>query len=311
MKGARVEKKTHLVNAAGEADTAVETAPKLPQEFYEVEAIRSKRFHKGKVQYLIKWRNWPETTNTWEPLKNLETIPAAIKAYEKSLRKASKKRKGNSGGSSSQCKKKKEQQRVTSTPVVAPNSGSVGEEQEYDPTLNELRGPPVVNSNGAGGGIGSKGDDGLLKVKKVDKKYLRGAKRRKSGMVRRYIPNETTSNNNENQTPATEQNQTPATEQNQTQATEQNPFDFPAPGSCDLPKKEEEVAIVRVIRPVGVSTYKTNNAVDALVTFSALRSDGVEVTVDNQFLRVYNPQLLLDFYEQNIKYKTEGEENVV
>ncbi|KAF8085433.1 hypothetical protein N665_0667s0029 [Sinapis alba] len=281
MEGARVKEQTHSVNDAGEADTAVETVvgsgdgggetilhetgdvevaeegkeeePKQVEEYFEVEAIRSKRVHKGEVQYLIKWRGWPETDNTWEPLKNLQSISASIKAYEKSLKagKGGKKRKGKSGGSNSQLKKKKKKQ-VEAT--------------------NEVRGP-VINSDGAGSsqeaggeGIGgSEGDDnartnGLLKVKPKKKSGVRGAKRRKSGIVKRYIPDETTTSN---------------------------------------------LDIVRIIMPMEVSTSTTNNGQDSLVTFSAMRSNGEEVTVDNKFLRAHNHHLLLDFYEQHITYKPE------
>lgn len=39
---------------------------------YEVEAIRDRRVRDGKIQYLIKWKNWPEISNTWEDESNLE-----------------------------------------------------------------------------------------------------------------------------------------------------------------------------------------------------------------------------------------------
>uniref|UniRef100_A0A6N2NGF0 Chromo domain-containing protein n=1 Tax=Salix viminalis TaxID=40686 RepID=A0A6N2NGF0_SALVM len=36
----------------------------------------------GQLQYLIKWRGWPETSNTWEPLENLQSCSDVIDAFE-------------------------------------------------------------------------------------------------------------------------------------------------------------------------------------------------------------------------------------
>ncbi|KAI4353864.1 hypothetical protein L6164_002787 [Bauhinia variegata] len=57
----------------------------LPEGYYLVEAIRCKRVINGKKQYKIKWRDYPETDNTWEPLKNLRGISYMIDAFEKSI----------------------------------------------------------------------------------------------------------------------------------------------------------------------------------------------------------------------------------
>merc|ERR1719464_1493858 len=40
------------------------------EEIYAVERICSRRFFEGKVQYLVKWENYPEADNTWEPIEN-------------------------------------------------------------------------------------------------------------------------------------------------------------------------------------------------------------------------------------------------
>ncbi len=39
---------------------------------YKVEAIRTHQYHQCKLQYLIKWRGYPESDNTWEPVKNVQ-----------------------------------------------------------------------------------------------------------------------------------------------------------------------------------------------------------------------------------------------
>ncbi|KAJ9558277.1 hypothetical protein OSB04_012891 [Centaurea solstitialis] len=88
-----------------------EERPQLAEGFYEIEAVRKKRIRKpdlfvdfvafefvfcdwppggggllggkqGKPQYLIKWRGWPESTNTWEPVENLLSCPDVIEAFE-------------------------------------------------------------------------------------------------------------------------------------------------------------------------------------------------------------------------------------
>ncbi|KAJ0231500.1 Chromo domain-containing protein LHP1 [Hirschfeldia incana] len=332
----------------GGGGEAKEERSKLDEGYFEIEAIRRKRVRKGKVQYLIKWRGWPETANTWEPLENLHSIADVIDSFEGSLKpgKPGRKKKRKYAGHHSQLKKK--QQRLTyddaeksdsstslnnsslpgtrgpldlsgyldTTNQVEANSGSVGMvrqvslvevEKEYDPTLNELRGP----------GNGSEGDNvranGFLKVypKEFDKNSgFIGAKRRKSGSVRRFKQDGTVSNNNNHITATTpDQNQTP-------ELTTLDSFGRPARigneytgalenNNLSQKSKVEELDIVRIIKPVRFSSSITNNVQDALVTFSALRSDGKDVTVDNRFLKAHNPLLLIEFYEQHLKYNPE------
>lgn len=222
---------------------------------------------------------------------------------------------------------------------VEANSGSVGmvrqvglieEEKDYDPTLNELRGP-ISNSNGAGcsqgGGIGSEGDNGrpngLLKVypKEFDKnsRFI-GAKRRKSGSVKRFKQDGSTSNNH-----------TATTDQNLTQdLTTLDSFGRIARIGNEYPgvlennnlsqkTKTEELDILKILKPMSFSASVSDNVQDVLVTFLALRfvslfvgqfshvefisvqlylfaisrrSDGNEVIIDNRFLKAHNPLLV-------------------
>ncbi|CAK9144806.1 unnamed protein product [Ilex paraguariensis] len=92
----------------GEAETE---KPKLAEGFYEIEAVRKKRVRKGEVQYLIKWRGWPETANTWEPFENLLSCSDVIDAFEESLSsgKHSRRRKRKYRGPHTQSKKKLQQ----------------------------------------------------------------------------------------------------------------------------------------------------------------------------------------------------------
>jgi hypothetical protein len=41
-------------------------------DVYEVEEIREKRQKGSKTEYLIKWRDWPEDTNTWETSSRID-----------------------------------------------------------------------------------------------------------------------------------------------------------------------------------------------------------------------------------------------
>jgi Chromo (CHRromatin Organisation MOdifier) domain len=54
------------------------------EEQYEVKAIRSHRHHGRwkQLQYLIKWKGYPESDSTWEPTSNLQA-PYLIKEYHK------------------------------------------------------------------------------------------------------------------------------------------------------------------------------------------------------------------------------------
>ncbi len=47
---------------------------------YEVEAIQAHRYQRCKLQYLIKWKGYPESDNTWEPADNVQ-VPQLIRKY--------------------------------------------------------------------------------------------------------------------------------------------------------------------------------------------------------------------------------------
>ena len=52
------------------------------QKTYIAEAICGRRTCLGKVQYLIKWKDYPETVNTWEPLTNFPNFKKEIAKHE-------------------------------------------------------------------------------------------------------------------------------------------------------------------------------------------------------------------------------------
>ena len=57
---------------------------------FEVEYILKRRIVKGKREYLIKWKDYPENESTWEPLSHLKYVNYMIKEFEDKLRKESK-----------------------------------------------------------------------------------------------------------------------------------------------------------------------------------------------------------------------------
>merc|ERR1712004_477853 len=50
---------------------------------YEVESVVSKReTDEGKVEYLVKWKGYDASDNTWEPIENLESSQELIDEFE-------------------------------------------------------------------------------------------------------------------------------------------------------------------------------------------------------------------------------------
>jgi hypothetical protein len=53
---------------------------KSENELFEVEKVIRGRYRNGKLEYLIKWKNYPSSANTWEPEHNLnETLLQSLK----------------------------------------------------------------------------------------------------------------------------------------------------------------------------------------------------------------------------------------
>lgn len=50
--------------------------------FYKVEKIVGKRFVGGSPFYRVKWRDWPSSTNTYEPLENLQPVIELVNEFE-------------------------------------------------------------------------------------------------------------------------------------------------------------------------------------------------------------------------------------
>ena len=58
------------------------------EDDFEVEKILEKRLtKKGKIEYLVKWKNFEDPKETsWEPAANLKAVQDIIEEYEKELK---------------------------------------------------------------------------------------------------------------------------------------------------------------------------------------------------------------------------------
>ena len=71
-------------------------APKK-EETYNVEKLLDfKEDKKGKQKFLVKWKGYPASENSWEPAENLVGCDEVIQAYHE--RRKNKKRKSMEGG---------------------------------------------------------------------------------------------------------------------------------------------------------------------------------------------------------------------
>ena len=55
------------------------------KDAWYVESILNKRIRAKKIQYLVKWENYPEWESTWEPINNVQHATHAIQEYEQSI----------------------------------------------------------------------------------------------------------------------------------------------------------------------------------------------------------------------------------
>lgn len=55
------------------------------EQIYFVEDIVGKRIFKGRIQYLVKWKDYGLEDNTWEPVENLKEACGLVELYEMKL----------------------------------------------------------------------------------------------------------------------------------------------------------------------------------------------------------------------------------
>lgn len=307
------------VDGLVDGETSMEKK-KLADGFYEVESIRRKRICKGERQYLIKWRGWPESANTWEPVDHLQTCPDVVEAYEESLRSGQKKSSRKRKRKFTQPKKKMQYSygvskkhgeavkrsraaKVTDykgSETVSPNVPSNDKEssdQLFGQNASEKNmvvlysEPMTVEGDGP---ANCQSNANCLEVGQSNQR--RGAKRRKSGSVRRFTQDMTSLSfdyiANAAQGNISSCNRAGELMSGNSEAYRNKEFD----------SSRSSTVITRLIKPISYSASVTNNVQDVSVTFVAMRSDGKEVMVDNKFLKANNPQLLINFYEQHLRY---------
>ncbi|KAL4561512.1 hypothetical protein LXL04_033679 [Taraxacum kok-saghyz] len=296
--------------ADGDESKGDNERPKLAEGYYEIEAVRRKRKRKGETQYLVKWRDWPESSNTWEPVKNLKSCVDFIEAFEERWRSRSnrKRKRKNSAVPTPQPKKKQNQPPHQRSPDATYDVPSVKIKIIEDPSPI----PSVNNSN-----FSTSNDSGsLIKSPQIQEPKIKnesenmtqfaihiqedpvgngngtgairvspriGARRRKSGAVRRF--------------------------KQESNLVDQN--DAAVKDDCALGDglgiSGKVPVVTKILKPVNYSTSVINDIEDVSVSFLVRRSDEEEVVVDNKYLKEHNPLLLINFYEQHLRYNSPSE----
>lgn len=54
---------------------------KQEAEEYIIEKILDFKFDSGKEYFYIKWKGWPDSENTWEPIEHLDNCPSVLKEF--------------------------------------------------------------------------------------------------------------------------------------------------------------------------------------------------------------------------------------
>ncbi|XP_011093412.1 chromo domain protein LHP1 isoform X4 [Sesamum indicum] len=184
------------------------------------------------------------------------------------------------------------------------------EQNELDLKICELKGAMVVSTENANRlAITSQesqlaGEDalanGLRKTDGVDPNQLGrciGAKKRKSGSVKRFMKDPTSCSVDDalNGDPGCA---------SLVPISIQHPDFLENNSNCKNTYEDSKsmCTITQIVRPISYKASVSNNVQEVLVAFEAVRSDGTKVTVDNKFLKANNPLLLIDFYEKHLRY---------
>ncbi|XP_071721006.1 chromo domain protein LHP1-like [Rutidosis leptorrhynchoides] len=86
---------------------------------------------------------------------------------------------------------------------------------------------------------------------------------------------------------------------------DENKNDLDSENVVDNPQRLP--VIKQIVKPVNYSTSIVNGIEEVCVIFLVMRSDGEEVVVNNEYLKENNPLLLINFYEQHLRYNNPAE----
>ncbi|XP_076881019.1 chromo domain-containing protein LHP1-like [Bidens hawaiensis] len=256
-----------------------EQPPKLAEGFYVIETIRKKRTRKGVKQYLVKWRGWPESANTWETVESFTSCPDVIEEFESMSTGKRKRKHKHSVGPTSQSNKK--QQQDASVADAHNSDGKLGETKPTSSTNQETTTEFGVHIQEDPAEQPSKALTVVDEPKVLRASPRTGAKRRKSCVVKRFKKesNKKTTAVNDVIVEDDTKNETPP-----------------------------RVSVVtKIIKPVNYSVSVHDDTEEVWVSFQVMRSDGEEIVVDNKYLKENNPLMLINFYEQHLRYNSPSE----
>ena len=112
--------------------------------FYEVEKIIDRRIVKGKKEYLIKWKGYPESQSTWEPISHLKYIQNLVDIFNeqynnykssskdnnKDKKAKNSKDKNNKEKNIKEKSNKKENEKINKEIIVDPKKDKMGKENK-------------------------------------------------------------------------------------------------------------------------------------------------------------------------------------